>query len=136
MKSYLAICCCIICLFVRLSGQDVSLIKSIYFGGGSYYIDGQQASELKTWLNSFPNIKNYQITVSSHTDNIGSVEYNQWLSRMRSSSTINQLLSNDIQQEQIIIDNNGELNPLFNNQTNEGRLKNRRVDVILTPLFL
>lgn len=134
MKSLIVFCYGLFCCFSQLSGQE--LVKSIYFGGGSYYIDSQQASELKSWLNSFPSIKNYQITVSSHTDNIGSLEYNEWLSRMRSGATVNQLLANEIDQEQILIDNNGELNPLFDNRSWEGRQQNRRVDIILTPLYL
>ena len=55
-------------------------VHSVYFGGGSYYIDGNQASELRQFIESVPDLQHFQISISSHTDNIGGVEYNQWLS--------------------------------------------------------
>ena len=63
-------------------------IKSIFFGGGSYYIDNRQKQELNDFLDSIDGLEQYQIIVTSHTDTIGSLEYNQWLSYMRSASTI------------------------------------------------
>ena len=76
--------------------QGQEYIRSIYFGGGSAYIDARQALELKEFIESIPNLENYQISISSHTDNIGGKEYNQWLSEMRSESTIQQLVKNNI----------------------------------------
>ena len=58
-------------------------IHSIYFGGGSYYIDQLQVEELNQWLDAIPNIENCEISIHGHTDDIGSVEYNEWLSKMR-----------------------------------------------------
>ncbi|MCB0851191.1 MAG: OmpA family protein [Bacteroidetes bacterium] len=116
--------------------QQGTLIKSIYFGGGSAYIDGGQALELKEFIESIPNLENYQISISSHTDNIGGKEYNQWLSEMRSESTIQQLNLNDIPRERIGRIDNGQDNPLYDNRTHHGRMANRRVDIIFTPLFL
>jgi len=113
---------------------DESLIKSIYFGGGSYYIDAYQRQELKTFLESFPNIENYTITVHSHTDDIGTTEYNQMLSEMRSAMSIRQLLENDVPRDIITIQDFGEFNAIYDNGTYQGRLKNRRVDIILWPI--
>ena len=67
-----------------LIGQEHEIIRSIYFGGGSYYISDNQRSAINHFLDSLPHLENYQISISSHTDNIGGVEYNQWLSQMRS----------------------------------------------------
>ncbi|MEM7370145.1 MAG: OmpA family protein [Bacteroidota bacterium] len=111
-------------------------IKSIFFGGGSYYIDQQQAQELQQFIQSLPNIEHYQISISSHTDNVGGVEYNQWLSEMRSEATIQQLSLNNIPRERVGRIDNGQLNPLYDNNTWKGRMANRRVDIIFTPLFL
>ena len=113
---------------------DESLIKSIYFGGGSYYIDSYQRQELKTFLESFPNIENYTITIHSHTDDIGTIEYNQMLSEMRSSMSIRQLLENNIPRDIITIQDFGEFNAIYDNSTYEGRIRNRRVDIILWPI--
>lgn len=113
---------------------DESLIKSIYFGGGSYYIDSYQRQELKTFLASFPNIEDYTITIHSHTDDIGTIEYNQMLSEMRSSMSIRQLLENNIPRDIITIQDFGEFNAIYDNSTYEGRIRNRRVDIILWPI--
>ena len=110
------------------------LIKSIYFGGGSYYVDSLQRIELKEFLDDIPDLENYNIGIHSHTDNIGGPEYNAWLSQMRSRSVewVIRRLRTDL--SQVEIKDFGEFNPTFDNQTMEGRLKNRRVDVILWPL--
>ena len=110
-------------------------MKSVFFGGGSYYIDGGQIQEIQEFIESVPNIENYQIGISSHTDNVGGIEYNQWLSKMRSFSVIEQLKRLDIPEERIIIKDNGQRNPLYDNNTLRGRLANRRVDIILTPIY-
>ena len=57
-------------------------IFSIYFGGGSYYVDAEQEKALYLWLESIPNIKQSAISVHSHTDDIGSKEYNDRLSQL------------------------------------------------------
>jgi len=109
-------------------------IHSIYFGGGSYYIDPTQVQELNDWLDAIPNIENCEISVHGHTDDIGGKEYNQWLSEMRTESALQLLLLKDIPRETISIEDFGELNPIYDNSTWEGKLKNRRVDIIIRPV--
>jgi outer membrane protein OmpA-like peptidoglycan-associated protein len=108
-------------------------IRSIYFGGGSYYIDGKQQKEMIEWLDGFPNLNEYEIKIHGHTDNIGSLEYNRWLSKMRSEAVYQMLIRNEIPQEWVQRINYGEENPIFTNATWNGKLNNRRVDVILIP---
>lgn len=109
---------------------------SIYFGGGSYYIDEEQSGELKEFLIQFDSFDEYQISVHSHTDNIGGKEYNQWLSQMRSRAAINELINNDVPEVIISIQDFGPFNPVYDNSTWMGRLKNRRVDIIFWPIVL
>jgi len=111
-------------------------IKSIFFGGGSYYIDEQQAQELFDWLDSFENIHEYEISIQSHTDNIGSMEYNKWLSQMRGRSTLQLLNQKGIPPEMISNEDFGENSPVYDNATWEGKLRNRRVDVILRRIVM
>ena len=113
---------------------DANLMKSIYFGGGSYYIDNAQFTELKKFIESFPNIENYTITVHSHTDNIGAPEYNQMLSEMRSYMALKKLVDLKVPENIISIQDFGEFNPIYDNNTYEGRIRNRRVDIILWPI--
>ncbi len=111
-------------------------IFSIYFGGGSYYIDSGQKQELYEWLDGIPRIEEHAISIHSHTDDIGSKEYNDWLSKMRSESALRKLLEKGIPGDIITIEDFGELNPVYDNSTWEGKLKNRRVDIIIRPLPL
>lgn len=110
------------------------ILKSIYFGGGSYYVDDVQVAELNHLLDSIPNIRDFTVTIHSHTDNIGGAAYNEWLSQMRSESVIQELLLSEFKMNQIEIKDFGQFNPVFDNSTWEGRMKNRRVDIIFWPI--
>lgn len=119
--------------FAQQLAPDPSLVKSIYFGGGSYYIDINQSQRLKDFIDGFDNIEGYTITIHSHTDDIGSPEYNQRLSEMRSYMAQKELIEFNVPKELITIQDFGEFNPIYDNSTLKGRLMNRRVDIILWP---
>ena len=123
---------------IQLSAQQLPgpnyYIFSIYFGGGSYYIDGQQVQDLNEWLDGIPGIENHEISIHSHTDDIGGREYNARLSRMRSEAVLQRLLLKGISPDIISIKDFGELNPVYDNSTWEGKLKNRRADIIIKPV--
>lgn len=108
---------------------------SIYFGGGSYLIDEDQASRLYEWLDSIPNLlQKYDIQLISHTDPIGGKEYNEWLSRMRSEAVQQLLVQKQIPENKISIKDWGLENPVYSNDSYRGMTMNRRVDVILYPI--
>lgn len=109
---------------------------SIYFGGGSYFITEDQRIAVTEFIHKIPHVEQFNITIHSHTDNIGGVEFNDWLSQMRSQSALEELLLNSIKQEMIEIKDFGLHNPVYDNATWEGKLKNRRVDIFLWPLAL
>lgn len=115
-------------------GQDSLLLKSIYFGGGSYYVDEIQINELYDFIDGVEKLEDYEIIIFSHTDNIGGVEFNRWLSQMRSEAVKLELIRHGIVEELIEIRDFGLSNPLYTNRSNSGRRGNRRVDVILWPL--
>ena len=109
--------------------------KSIYFDGGSWYIDDMQSLELSRWLDSIPNLlEKYQIQLISHTDPIGGREYNEYLSQMRSSAVYRLLMEQHIPKEAISVKDWGLENPVYSNDDWSGRLMNRRVDVIVFPI--
>lgn len=116
--------------------QEPKFQFSIFFGGGSYYITEDQREDLSNFLLNINNVDQYNMTIHSHTDNIGGVEFNDMLSRMRSQSAMEQLLINTIRQEMIEIKDFGLHNPVYDNSTWEGKLRNRRVDILLWPEIL
>jgi hypothetical protein len=58
MKILVVILLCIIPFGVAFSQQIVKdeIRMSIFFGGGSYFVDDEQATELIDWLDSIPNL--------------------------------------------------------------------------------
>jgi outer membrane protein OmpA-like peptidoglycan-associated protein len=107
---------------------------SIYFGGGSYYIDSLQSEELFHWLDSIPTLDKYEIHLISHTDPIGGKQYNEWLSQMRSEAVKQLLLEKEIPEHKITSKDWGLDNPVYRNSSRGGMRMNRRVDIILYPI--
>ena len=106
-------------------------IKSIFFGGGSYFIDEGQSIELRDFLEQFHTIEEYEIFIQSHTDNIGSMDYNLWLSNRRGEMTRFHILEHGIPPHILTNQDFGEVKPQFENEDFHGRSANRRVDVII-----
>lgn len=120
---------------VASAQSNEQLRKSIYFDGGSYDIDELQGETLFRWLDSIPNLLDkYEIQLISHTDPIGGKRYNEWLSKMRSAAVWELLVVRSIPREKISVVDWGLENPVYSNNTNVGRMMNRRVDVILNPV--
>jgi outer membrane protein OmpA-like peptidoglycan-associated protein len=135
MRSLLVILFVSFGLATQAQQQDDEIRLSIYFGGGSYYIDEAQVDGLYHWLDSVPNLlEKYDIHLISHTDPIGGKEYNAWLSEMRSGAVLELLIQKAIPETKITIKDWGLDNAVYRNDTWEGRQMNRRVDVILYPI--
>ena len=117
------------------AAQDSLIMKSIYFGGGSYYVDPLQAQELYDFIDQLlPELEKYEITITSHTDNIGGKEFNHWLSKMRSGAVLEHLNKKTIPPDKVRVKDWGMENPIYDNRSLSGRLRNRRVDVVFTPV--
>lgn len=71
------------------------------------------------------------ILVEGHTDSVGSDEYNLKLSRDRADSVADQLQANGIQGRRILVKGFGKSKPIASNNTDVGRQRNRRVEVII-----
>lgn len=118
----------------RLEKNKVFVLKNIYFGYDSANIRPESARELDKLvevLNDNPEIK---IEMSSHTDSIGSVEFNINLSQRRAAATVNYLIKQGIAPERLVAKGYGESKPIARN-TNpdgsdnpDGRQRNRRTE--------
>ncbi len=75
--------------------------------------------------------KELKAKIVGHTDNVGSEKFNQKLSLKRAESVRDFLLKNGITKERINADGKGMSAPLVENETEEGRRKNRRVEIVL-----
>jgi outer membrane protein OmpA-like peptidoglycan-associated protein len=69
--------------------------------------------------------------IEGHADNIGSDEYNLVLSQKRAESVVRYLAGEGIEQERLLPVGYGESRPLVNNDTEENRQKNRRVQIAI-----
>lgn len=73
----------------------------------------------------YPNLK---LMISGHTCDIGSDEYNLWLSQKRAESVKDYLVELGVFGEFIRAKGYGEEKPIASNDTEEGRMLNRRVE--------
>ena len=132
---FLALACTLPQLSAAQTKDNDGLIEmSIYFGGGSYYINDYELQKLDDFLQSVEHIEYYEVGVFSHTDSIGGVSFNRWLSKMRSRAVIAVLQQRNIPKEIIKTKDWGLTKPLYTNQTLQGRQGNRRVDIVLWPI--
>lgn len=74
------------------------------------------------------------VMVEGHTDSKGSDRLNQRLSQNRAQTVMNELVRRTaISPDRISAIGYGESKPIANNETAEGRARNRRIDLLLTP---
>ncbi len=77
------------------------------------------------------------VVVSGHADSIGSTKYNRALGLHRAQSVAAYLGgSAGLDRQKIIVTSYGEEIPVFANDTQEGRAKNRRVEILVYRSFL
>jgi outer membrane protein OmpA-like peptidoglycan-associated protein len=74
------------------------------------------------------------IDITGHTDSVGTAAFNQQLSEKRASSVARYLESQQVLPQRIITSGMGLEVPVATNDTPEGRARNRRVELMLTPL--
>ena len=74
------------------------------------------------------------VEVAGHTDSTGSEAYNQGLSERRAGSVADYLSTHGVSSQRIITVGMGELRPIANNSTTDGRQANRRVEITMVPV--
>jgi outer membrane protein OmpA-like peptidoglycan-associated protein len=85
--------------------------------------------QIAEMLQSNPSLK---ISIEGHTDNIGTAQSNQILSENRAKAVMNGLISKGIDKVRLSSKGLGQTKPLTNNDTEESRAKNRRVEIVKT----
>ena len=74
--------------------------------------------------------KNTSVRVTGYTDNVGSQAYNKVLGMQRAMAIKDNLRSKGVASSQVKIDSRGKLDPIATNETEEGRARNRRVELV------
>lgn len=74
------------------------------------------------------------VDVLGHTDSTGSDSYNQQLSERRANSVANILINHGIIPERLVVRGLGETYPIADNNSENGRSLNRRVEIALSPV--
>ena len=117
----------------------VSLTDKLLFPSGSIVIDekGKQAlTQLAEVLKQQPEIN---IAVEGHTDsqkitNLGQIKDNWDLSVLRATSVVRYLTEiSKVESVRMTATGKGEFQPLDSNSSAEGRSKNRRIEIVLSP---
>jgi outer membrane protein OmpA-like peptidoglycan-associated protein len=86
-------------------------------------------SQLDSVMGKLQDADVVSIKVVGHTDSIGSDAYNQGLSQRRANSVADYLLSQGVAPGKVSSEGRGESQPVADNETEEGRAKNRRVEL-------
>ena len=118
----------------------VSMENKLLFESGSWAVgsEGKKAVvAVGTVLAQNPDIA---VLIEGHTDNdkfagaVGQIENNWDLSTKRATAIVNILSENKaVKKENLTAAGRGEFAPLMSNDTPEGKAKNRRIEIILTP---
>ncbi len=72
----------------------------------------------------------FKLSVEGHTDNVGSPSSNKILSEERAKAVVSAILNQDIDAERLSPVGYGQDKPISDNNTEEGRAKNRRVELV------
>ncbi|HKJ43089.1 MAG TPA: OmpA family protein [Sunxiuqinia sp.] len=107
---------------------NTAILRNIFFDSGKYELLPQSKSELEKLIQFMKDNPSVKIEIGGHTDNIGTVEYNQVLSENRAKSVYNFLIKSDIDKNRLTYRGYGLSKPVASNDTKAGRAKNRRTE--------
>jgi len=106
-------------------------IYDIHFDTGKSKIKSESAEALKNIAAYLNANKNKKYIVVGHTDNVGSFEANIDLSTKRAEAVVKELITKyGVNKDQLIPYGVGSVSPVASNLTEEGRAKNRRVEIV------
>ncbi|MFA7430801.1 MAG: OmpA family protein [Rhodospirillaceae bacterium] len=121
---------------VRRSGDTliVDVPQQVSFDFDSAELKPQGRDALRQVAGVLVNNPRTTIDVIGHTDSVGRPEYNQGLSQRRAQSVAGFLISQGVRGDRILTDGRGASQPIATNATDEGRARNRRVEIQINPL--
>lgn len=112
----------------------VNLPEGVTFDVGSYTLRAEFRATLDNIAQSMNQYPDSLIDVYGHTDSTGSDAYNQTLSENRAQTVANYLGTRGVSASRFRSQGYGETMPVADNTTDEGRRRNRRVEIKIVPI--
>ena len=109
--------------------ESIFEIKNLNFKTAKYNIEEKYFQELDNLKSLLVNENEIKIEIAGHTDNNGSELANQLLSENRAKSVKSYLVKNGIDKLRINCVGYGEKQPIADNNSKQGREKNRRIEI-------
>lgn len=116
----------------------ISLADNMLYKSGSYEINDRAAETLSKIAKIIMDYSDYDVLVEGNTDNVPisrpNIRNNWDLSCLRASSVVQYLQNNyGVNPKRLTAGGRGEYNPLTSNDTEIGKQRNRRTQIIITP---
>ena len=106
-------------------------VYNIYFDTGVSTVKQESGEALKIISEFLKENQNKKYLVVGHTDNVGSYDMNLNLSRDRAKAVVEKLVNQyKVEKEQLKPVGVGPASPVLSNSTEEGKAKNRRVEIV------
>ena len=116
----------------------ISLADNMLYKSGSYEINDRAAETLSKIAKIITDYKDYDVLIEGNTDNVPisrqNIRNNWDLSCLRASSVVQELQTKyGVDPKRLTAGGRGEYNPLQPNDTELGKQRNRRTQIIITP---
>ncbi len=108
---------------------EVIVLKGVTFKTGSTDLTSASGIELNQVVETMNRYPTLEIKVSGYTDNRGPESFNQQLSQKRAQAVVTFLTDRGIAAQRLQAKGYGPANPIADNNTADGRMKNRRVEL-------
>lgn len=115
-------------------GTVIVLPGSVLFSSGEYELTGEARQKLALIADTLrPQAKTHEIVVEGHTDSKGTPSSNQLLSENRARAVRDYLVVRGVPATAITSVGIGQVRPIADNASADGRAINRRVEIIIKP---
>lgn len=112
--------------------DETYVLENLFFEVNGHQIIGEGKKELQKLVDHLIANPSLNISIYGHTDNIGLSSHNKELSQKRAQEVGLFLLENGLETTRIAWKGFGDMLPLAQNDTEEGRRKNRRVEFVVS----
>lgn len=110
------------------------VINDIYYATSKADIEEDSKIILDAFAEYLKSHSNFEIEISGHTDNVGDDNSNMALSTERAFEVMNYLVSQGVAAKRMTYKGYGETKPVGDNNTAEGKAKNRRTEFIIRKM--